>query len=112
MILDHLNKQFYCSLTIKALKVLPYRLTIFIIWRMYLHFHFLSQILRGLISRVDCSQLFHDIGGKSFVQQKKKIPFLVATVIFLLILLLLPHFLFFLSPSAFFASPHPPLRFP
>src|SRR2546425_3568134 len=63
MILDHLNKEFYSSLPIMTLNVLPYRLTIFIIWRRFLHFQFVSQMLRSIISRVDCSQLFHYIGG-------------------------------------------------
>ena len=100
MILDHLNKQFYRSLTIKALKVLPYRLTIFIIWRMYLHFHFLSQILRGIISRVDCSQLFHYIGGNRFEQNGIKFLFQVELVIVLIILRVFQVFLIILRVFA------------
>src|SRR5437763_588749 len=52
---------------IMTLKVLPYRLTVLIIWSGYLHFHFLSQILRGFISGLDCSQPCHYIGWNSFV---------------------------------------------
>src|SRR6266566_2316432 len=86
MILDHLNKQFYCPLPITTLKVLHYRLAISIIWRRYLHFQFLSQILRGIISRVDCLQLCHYIGGNCFEQNRIKFLFQVELVIVLIIL--------------------------
>src|SRR5256885_1008599 len=70
---------------IMTLKVLPYRLTVLIIWSGYLHFHFLSQILRGFISGLDCSQACHYIGWHCFEQNK--INFLHARLVIVLLLL-------------------------